>query len=53
MADQDLELRGGLDFLALLVLFPSVIFSFSPKISGVGGGGGGAGPFPRSANGVV
>ena len=49
VADPDLELReggrggGGLDFLALLAFFPSVISSFLPKI-GAGGGGEEAGP---------
>ena len=36
MADPDLELRGepGLNFLALLAFFPSVISSFLAKIRG-------------------
>ena len=36
VADLDLELRGGpgLDLLALLAFFPSVISSFLPKIRG-------------------
>ena len=35
VTDPDLELGGGgLDFLALLALFPSVISSFLPKIRG-------------------
>ena len=54
VADPDLELRGrggggGLDFLALLALFPSVISSFLPKIRG-GGEGEAPGPSPRSAS---
>ena len=43
MADPDLELSwgegGGLDFLALLAFFPSVISSFFTQNKGGGGGG--------------
>ena len=40
-ADPNLELRGrpGLDLLALLALFPSVISSFFTQNKGGGGGG--------------
>ena len=50
MVDPDLELRGGgggglggLDLLALSVIFPSVISSFFTQNMG---GGGGPGPLP-------
>ena len=48
MADPDLKLRGrpGLDLLALLAFFPSVISSFFTQNKG---GGWGGGPSPRSA----
>ena len=48
VADPNLKLRGrpGLDLLALLALFPSVIYLFLLKIRG---GGDGTGPSPRSA----
>ena len=57
MADPDLELKGrggggvGLDFLALLAFFPSVICSFFTQNKG--GGAGPPGPSPRSATGLV
>ena len=52
VADPNLKLRGkpGLDLLALLALFPSVISSFFfTQNKGGGWGGGGAGPSPKSA----
>ena len=55
VADPDLELRGGgvgggggLDFIALLTLFPSVISFFFTQIKGDPGP---PGPSPRSATG--
>ena len=49
VANPDLELRGGggggLELLALLAFFPSVMSSFLPKISGSPGP---PGPSPRS-----
>ena len=55
MVDPDLEIRGGgwggggLDFLALLAFFPSVIFSFVTQNKG----GTGPGPSPRSATVII
>ena len=49
MADPDLELRGGggLDLLAMVAIFLSVISSFFTQNKG--GGAGPPGPSPRSA----
>ena len=56
VVDPDLELRrgggGGLDLLALLAFFPSVISSFFTQSKGWEGGGG-AGPSPRSAIDII
>ena len=45
VADPDIEGGGGLDFLAVLAFFPSVISSVFTQNKG----GGGKGPSPRSA----